>query len=43
MRRWLDGFTIRARITAGTLAIGLIVAAIAGAVLYADVAKIIHD
>jgi signal transduction histidine kinase len=43
MRRWLDGFTIRARITAGTLAISLIVAAIAGALLYADVSKIIHD
>ena len=43
MRRWLDGFTIRARITAGTLAIGLIVAAIAGALVYADVSKIIHD
>jgi hypothetical protein len=33
MLRVMDGFTIRARITAGTLAIGLIVAAIAGILL----------
>jgi two-component system OmpR family sensor kinase len=43
MRKLIDGFTIRARITAGTLAIGLIVSVIAGALLYADVSTIVHD
>jgi signal transduction histidine kinase len=43
MRRWIDGFTIRARITAGTLAIALVVSAIAGILLYADVSSIIRD
>jgi two-component system, OmpR family, sensor kinase len=43
MRNWVNGFTIRARITAGTLAIGLVVSAIAGLILYADVASIIHS
>jgi signal transduction histidine kinase len=43
MRQWIDGFTIRARITAGTLALGLVVSAIAGILLYADVSSIIRD
>lgn len=43
MRGWIDGLTIRARITAGTLAIGLIVSAIGGILLYADVSSIIHN
>jgi two-component system OmpR family sensor kinase len=43
VRRWMNRFTIRARITAGTLAIGLIVSAIAGILLYADVSSIIHN
>jgi two-component system, OmpR family, sensor kinase len=42
MRNWINGFTIRTRITAGTLVIGLVVSAIAGFLLYADVSSIIH-
>jgi two-component system OmpR family sensor kinase len=42
MRRWIDGFSVRGRITAGTLAIGFIVSVVAGILLYADVASIIH-
>jgi two-component system, OmpR family, sensor kinase len=42
MHNWINGFTIRTRITAGTLAIGLVVSAIAGFLLYADVSSIIH-
>ena len=42
MRNWINGFTIRTRITAGTLVIGLVVSAIAGLLLYADVSSIIH-
>jgi two-component system, OmpR family, sensor kinase len=43
MRNWIDGFTIRARITAGTLAIGFVVSIVAGVLLYAAVSSIIHD
>jgi signal transduction histidine kinase len=43
MRNWFDGFTIRARITVGTLAVGLVLSAVAGLLLYADVTSIIHN
>jgi signal transduction histidine kinase len=43
MRSWTDGVTIRTRITAGTLAVALVVSAIAAVLLYADVSSIVHD
>jgi two-component system OmpR family sensor kinase len=43
VRGLLDRFTIRARITAGTLAIALVFSAVAAILLYADVSTIIHD
>jgi signal transduction histidine kinase len=43
MRGWLNGFSIRARITAWTLALGLVVSVVAGVLLYLDVSSIIHS
>jgi two-component system, OmpR family, sensor kinase len=43
MRSRLGGLTIRTRITAGTLAIGLVVSAVAGILLLVDVSSIVHD
>jgi signal transduction histidine kinase len=40
---WIDRLTIRARITAGTLVVGLLISTVAGVLLYADLSSIIHS